>query len=184
MPGESNPRCRPGYPAEGWVVRVNTNWHKICVIGLGNTLMQDDAIGVRTIEAIKARCGFEPRIDLLDGGTAALDLLPVVQHYEKVLFVDAVDAGEPPGAIVIIEGDAIPSFLAAQVSVHHVGLSDLLFAARMAGSLPAEICLIGIQPESVDIGLEMTDIIKKRLDLLLTTVLERLQKWGVEPSQL
>ncbi|HME45852.1 MAG TPA: HyaD/HybD family hydrogenase maturation endopeptidase [Syntrophorhabdales bacterium] len=158
--------------------------NKICVIGLGNILLQDDAIGVRTIEAIKARYGFEPRIDLLDGGTAGLDLLPLIEHYEKVLFVDAVEAGEPPGAIVTIEGDAIPSFMAAQGSIHHVGLSDLLFAAKMAGSLPAEICLIGIQPESVDIGLEMTDIMKKSLDLLLTTVVERLQKWGVEPAQL
>ena len=104
--------------------------NKICVIGLGNTLLQDDAIGVHTIEAIKARYGFEPQIDLLDGGTAGLDLLPLIEHYEKVLFVDAVEAGEPPGAIVTIEGDAIPSFLTAQVSVHHVGLSDLLFAAK------------------------------------------------------
>jgi hydrogenase maturation protease len=101
-----------------------------------------------------------------------------------VLFVDAVDAGEPPGAIVMIEGDATPSFLTGQVSVHHVGLSDPLFAARMASSLPAEICLVGIQPQSVDIGIEMTDIMKKSLDLLLTTVVERLQKWGVKPVQL
>ena len=158
--------------------------NNICVIGLGNTLLQDDAIGVRTIETIKARYGFEPQIDLLDGGAAGLDLLPVIEHYEKVLFVDAVDAGEPPGAIVMIEGDAIPSFLVTQVSVHHVGLSDLLFAARMAGSLPAEICLAGIQPESVDVGLEMTDIIKKSVDLLLTAVTNRLQKWGVERVQL
>jgi hydrogenase maturation protease len=163
---------------------VNTNWHKICVIGLGNTLMQDDGVGVRTIEAIKARCSFEPEIDLLDGGTAGLDLLPVIEHYEKVLFVDAVDAGEPPGAIVIIEGDAIPSFLSKQGSVHHVGLSDLLFAARMAGYLPAEVCLIGIQPECVDIGLEMTEALKKRLDLLVATVMERLQKWGAKPFPL
>jgi hydrogenase maturation protease len=158
--------------------------NKICVIGLGNILLQDDAIGLHVTETIKERYRFEPQIDLLDGGTAGLDLLPLIEHYEKVLFVDAVDAGQPPGAIVMIEGDAIPCFLTTQVSVHHVGLSDLLFAARMAGSLPAEICLIGIQPESVDIGLDMTDIMKKCLDLLLTTVVEQLQKWGVEPGQL
>jgi hydrogenase maturation protease len=158
--------------------------NKICVIGLGNILLQDDAIGLHVTETIKERYRFEPQIELHDGGTAGLDLLPLIEHYEKVLFVDAVDAGQPPGAIVMIEGDAIPSFLTTQVSVHHVGLSDLLFAARMAGSLPAEICLIGIQPESVDIGLEMTDIMKKSLDLLLTTVVEQLQKWGVEPGQL
>jgi len=155
--------------------------NSVGVIGLGNILLQDDAIGLHVIATIKERYRFEPQIDLLDGGTAGLDLLPVIEHYEKVLFVDAVDAGESPGAIVIIEGDAIPSFLTAQASVHHVGLSDLLFAARMAGCLPAEICLIGIQPESVDIGLDMTDILKESLDLLLTTVVERLQKWGVEP---
>ena len=146
--------------------------------------MQDDAIGIHTIEAIQARYAFEPEIDLLDGGTAGLDLLPLIEGYEKVLFVDAVDAGELPGSIVIIEGNAIPSFLAAQVSVHHVGLSDLLFAARMTGFLPAEICLIGIQPESVDIGLEITRTLKQRLNLLVATVVERLQEWGVSPLPL
>jgi len=155
--------------------------NRVCIIGLGNILLQDDAIGLYVTETIRECYRFEPQIDLLDGGTAGLDLLPVIEGYEKVLFVDAVDAGEPPGAIVIIEGDAIPSFLAAQVSVHHVRLSDLLFAARMAGPLPAEICLVGIQPESVDIGVGMTDILKRSLDLLLTTVLERLEEWGVEP---
>jgi hydrogenase maturation protease len=163
---------------------MNTNWCKICVIGLGNTLLQDDGIGVRTMEAIKARYGFEPRIGLLDGGTAGLDLLPVTEHYEKVLFVDAVDAAQPSGAIVMIEGNAIPSFLSTQGSVHHVGLSDLLFAARMADSLPAEVCLIGIQPECVDIGLEITETLKKGLDLLVATVVERLQEWGVSPLPL
>jgi hydrogenase maturation protease len=158
--------------------------NSVCVIGLGNLLLQDDAVGVAAIEAVKAGYTFEPQVDLLDGGASGLDLLPVIEGYEKVLFVDAVDAGEPPGAIVLIEGDAVPSFLASQGSVHHVGLSDLLFAARMTGSLPAEICLIGIQPASVAIGLEMTDMLKERIDLLVTTVVERLQEWGVEPARL
>ena len=177
----------PGYPLAGGAprcrlgLRMNTNWCKTCVIGLGNILLQDDAIGVRTIEAMKAGYGFTPQIDILDGGTAGLDLLPTIEGYERVLFVDAVDAGEAPGSTVIIEGDALPSFLSAQGSVHHVGLADLLFAARMTGLLPAEICLVGIQPGSVDVGLEMTEALKTRLDLLVATVLERLQAWGVKP---
>ena len=158
--------------------------NSLCVIGLGNLLLQDDAVGLRAIEAVRKGYTFEPQVDLLDGGTAGLDLLPVIEGYEKVLFIDAVDAGKPPGAIVLIEGDAVPSYLTAQVSAHHVGLSDLLFAARMAGSLPAEICLIGIQPESVDIGLDMTDTLKKRLDPLLATVVKQLQKWGVGAARL
>ena len=158
--------------------------NRVCVIGLGNMLLRDDAIGLHVTETIKESYRFEPEIDLLDGGTAGLDLLPVIEGYEKVLFVDAVDAGEPPGAIVVIEGDAIPSFLAAQASVHHLGLSDLLFAARMAERLPAEVCLVGIQPESIRMGVGMTAILRRRLRFLVTTVLERLRKWSVEPVQL
>ncbi|HVN24057.1 MAG TPA: HyaD/HybD family hydrogenase maturation endopeptidase [Syntrophorhabdales bacterium] len=156
--------------------------NKICIIGLGNILMQDDGVGVRILEAIRERYRFKPQIDLIDGGTAGLDLLPVIEDYRRVLFVDAVDTGEPPGSIMILEKDSIPSFLTAQVSAHHVGLSDLLFAARMSDTLPAEICLVGIQPGSVDIGLDMTDVLKSRIDALVTTVLKRLQEWGVEAT--
>jgi hydrogenase maturation protease len=154
---------------------------KVCVIGLGNMLMQDDAVGLRVAEALKETCRFEPPIDLVDGGTAGLDLLPLIEGYEMVLFVDAIDAGEPPGTVVTAEGDAVPSVLTA-CSAHHAGLSDLLFAARLSGHLPAHVCLVGIQPESVDIGLCLTETIKKRLDLLSATVLERLQEWGVKMS--
>jgi hydrogenase maturation protease len=154
------------------------------VIGLGNMLLQDDAVGLHVTETIKERYRFEPPIDLIDGGTAGLDLLPVIEGYGKVLFVDAVDAGEAPGTTVIIEGDAIPSFLSSQASVHHVGLSDLLFAARMVDLLPAHLCLVGIQPESIDVGLDMTDTLKRKFDSLLTKVLERLQEWGIEPVRL
>ena len=152
--------------------------NSVCVIGLGNILLRDDAVGVVAAEAIKERYRFDGQVDVLDGGTAGFDLLPVIEGYNRWLFVDAIDAGEPPGTVMIVEGDALPPFLAGQVSVHHVGLSDLLFAARMAGSLPAGVCLAGIQPESVDIGTEMTDTLKTGLDLLAATVLRRLQEWG------
>jgi hydrogenase maturation protease len=159
---------------------MNTNRHKICVIGLGNTLMQDDGVGVITVKAVKERYRFEPQIDLLDGGTAGLDLLPVIEGYQRVLFVDAVDAGEEPGSILIIKGDEIASFMRAQKSAHHVGLADLLYAARISGCLPPEICLVGIQPESIDVGLELTDVLQSRLEMFVTAVLERLRHWDVK----
>jgi hydrogenase maturation protease len=152
----------------------------VCVVGLGNSLLQDDGVGLHAMEAIKAGYEFEPEIDLIDGGTAGLDLLPLIEGYKKVLFIDAADTGRPPGTVVVIEGDAIPSFLTHQRSVHHIGLSDLLFAARMADVLPVEVCLVGVQPESIDLGLELTDSIKNSLDSLIAAVVGRLQSWGVQ----
>lgn len=124
---------------------------------------------------------FEPEIDLIDGGTAGLDLLPIIEGYEKVLFVDAADMGRPPGTVARIEGDAMPSFLTTQGSVHHVGLSDLLFAARMADVLPTEVCLVGVQPQSTDLGLQLTDTLKDSFVLVLGAVMDQLRRWGVQP---
>ena len=121
----------------------------------------------------------EPEIDLIDGGTTGLDLLPVIEGYEKVLFVDAADTGRPPGTVVPIEGNTFPSFLTTQGSVHHVGLSDLLFAARMADVLPPHVCLVGIQPESTDLGLQLTDLLKNSFALALGAFADQLHRCGV-----
>lgn len=150
-----------------------------CVIGLGNAILQDDGVGLHVIAAMRETYRFEPEIDLIDGGTAGLDLLPLIEGYGKILFVDAADTGRPPGTVVIVEDDAIPSFLTTQRSVHHVGLLDLLFAARMADVLPREVCLVGVQPESIDLGLELTNILTSSLDSLLTAVADRLREWSV-----
>ncbi len=163
---------------------MNTNRYEICVIGLGNLLMQDDAVGIRTIEAMEKLYRFQPHIDLIDGGTAGLDLLPVMDLYERVIFVDAVDAGESPGEIVLMEGNELPSFLSAQGSVHHVGLADLLFAAKISDTLPSEIYLVGIQPKSIDIGIELTDVLQDRLEAIIAAVAQRLSTWGVETKPL
>jgi hydrogenase maturation protease len=104
----------------------------------------------------------------------------VIEQHDKVLFVDAVDAGERPGAIVVLEGDTILSFLNTQRSAHHIGLVDLLFAAKLTGSPPAEVCLVGIQPKLIDIGIELTDVLQERLDVFMATVMEQLGKWDAE----
>ncbi len=116
----------------------------------------------------------------MDGGTMGLDLLPIFEGRDKVLIVDAVDFKREPGHIGIIENDDIPSVLNTKLSVHHIGLSDVLFAAKLMDIVPLEICLVGIQPESLDIGLDMTDKISEKLDVLVEMIIKKLKEWGVE----
>ena len=152
---------------------------RTCLIGLGNILMQDDGIGVHAVKEIEERFRFTPEIDIVDGGTLGLSLLPLIEGYSRVLFVDAVEAGLEPGAIVVLEGEQVPALMESQVSVHQAGLADLLYAARMAGVMPAEVCLVGIQPQAVDLGLETTSLLQGKYEALIRTVLARLAKWGI-----
>ena len=153
---------------------------EIAVIGVGNILLKDEGVGARVVNAIKQRYAFSPSVEIIDGGTMGLDLLPVFEGRDKILIVDAVDFGKEPGYIGIIENDNIPSVLNSKLSVHHINLSDVIFASKLMDILPSQICLVGIQPKSLDVGLDMTDEINEKLDVLIETVIEKLKGWDVQ----
>ncbi len=152
----------------------------ILVIGLGNTLLRDEGIGVRAVEALQKNFEFSGDLRLLDGGTLGLDLLPYLEGKEKVLFIDALDLKKEAGTIAILEDEEVPSFLGPHFSFHEVGLADLLFAAKFMGMNPSKITLIGIQPEKIETGLTLSETLSKNLDKLLHAILEKLREWNVE----
>ena len=73
-----------------------------------------------------------------------------------LLIVDAVRAGWPPGTLVRLEGDAIPTALAHKMSMHQSGLQELLAVSAFQGSLPPHVVLCGLEPAVVDWGLELS----------------------------
>ena len=153
----------------------------IAVFGIGNTLLSDDGVGVHVINRLRTECRFPEYVELIDGGTKGLDLLPLFEGRDKVLIVDAANFKKEPGTIDMVEGDKIPAFLVSnKLSVHQIGLPDTLFAARLMDLMPQEICLIGIQPKTMETGTELSDEIKSQLDPLVERVLLKLKDWGVE----
>ncbi|HWR89160.1 MAG TPA: hydrogenase maturation protease, partial [Dissulfurispiraceae bacterium] len=117
-----------------------------------------------------------------DGGTMGLELLPYVEDKEHVIIVDVVKSGNPPGAIVRIEGNDVPVFLSSKISPHQLGLSDLLAVAQITGRMPRHVVLIGIEPERIDTGLDLSGAIQSKIDTLVTMVIEELEAAGIHPS--
>ncbi len=152
----------------------------IAVLGIGNILLRDDGVGVHAIRKLGNEYEFPDSVKLIDGGTKGLDLLPFFEGNDKVLIIDAANFKKEPGTIDTIEGDKIPAFLSSKLSVHQIGLPDMLFAARLMEITPSEMCLIGIQPKSVESGTELSDEITTRFESLLGRVLQKLKDWGVD----
>jgi hydrogenase maturation protease len=153
---------------------------RVIVLGLGNILLSDEGVGVHAVNALRDRYTFYPQVDIIDGGTMGLDLLPLFQSRNRILIIDAVDFGKPAGHVGILEGAAIPSVLNSKLSVHHIGLSDVLFAAKLMRETPLDVCLVGIQPKYLDVGLDMTEDIRVKLDAILDLSLQRLKEWNIE----
>lgn len=153
---------------------------RIAVLGIGNLLLSDDGVGVHVIKKLQEEYEFPDSVELIDGGTKGLDLLPLFEGKDKILIVDAANFRKEPGTIDTVEGDKIPAFLSSKLSVHQIGLPDTLFAAKLMDITPAEMSLIGIQPKSMETGIELSEEIKDRMEQLINKVLEKLNEWGVE----
>lgn len=135
---------------------VTPKTKKVLVMGVGNTLLQDDGIGVHVTESLKASYSTQD-IDILDGGTIGLSLLPEIEDADAVIIIDASEIGERPGSMRIFRNAEIDQQLSGKKrTVHEVAVSDLFSAAAIRGRCPAERALIAIQPGSTDLGLEMT----------------------------
>jgi hydrogenase maturation protease len=152
----------------------------ILVLGLGNILLRDEGLGVRALERLQAEVDLPSRVRALDGGTMGLDLLPYIAGASRLLILDALRMGGAPGSLVRLEDDEIPAALAIKLSVHQVGLQELLAASRFQGTLPARITLLGIEPETIEWGLDFSPPVSAALDALVDAAVRELRAWGVE----
>ena len=154
---------------------------KTAVIGIGNLLYQDEGVGVHVVNNMLVRYGFPPECIIIDGGTKGLELLPTIEEQDAIILVDAVDFGEEPGFIKVIEDQDMKAYLDLKFSVHQIGIPDMLFAMEFKGIKPPKICLIGIQPPPEEFEMEpkLTPLIAGKLDELIELTVERLRAWGV-----
>jgi hydrogenase maturation protease len=152
----------------------------ILVLGLGNILLRDEGLGVRAVERLAAAYDLPGNVEVLDGGTLGLDLLPRLTGMDALLLVDAVKAGGQPGTLVRLEEDAIQAALAVKMSVHQVGLQELLAVSAFQGTRPPRVVLWGMEPAEIDWGLELSRPVTVRLDALSEAVAQELRTWGAD----
>jgi hydrogenase maturation protease len=145
--------------------------------------MRDEGVGVQAVRALEERYALPPALEVVDGGTLGLDLLPYIEGRARVLLVDAVNFRQEPGYIGILENEQIPARFGAKESLHHLGLMDVLAAAKLLDAFPREICLIGIQPLHLDIGLELSKLLQGKMDLLLSRIIAKLEEWHLILTQ-
>lgn len=153
----------------------------ILVLGLGNLVMTDDALGVRVVEALEQRFEFPEQVCLLDGGTLGLDLLPRLEGIDKLLVIDALEMDAEAGTVFRIVGEDVPRAFANKLSVHQMGLQDLLAVAELQGHLPPELVVWGAQSASIEMGTELSNAMFPALDKIVDAVVQELSDWGAVP---
>lgn len=156
---------------------------RVLVLGLGNAVMTDDAFGSRVAEALLARYRFPENIAVIDGGTLGLDLLPRLEEIDRLLIVDALEMGAAPGTVFRLQDDEVPRAFASKLSVHQMGVQDLLAVAELQGHLPPQLVVWGVQSGSIEMGMELTAPVARALEEVVAKIAGELREFGVEPKE-
>jgi len=123
------------------------------ILGIGNTLLSDEGLGIHLLAYLRARHPKLPGVSWVDGGTLSFTLAPLVESHENLIVLDCAQLHQAPGAIQLFQNKAMDAFLGeGKRSVHEVGLLDLLTIAQLQGRLPVNRALLGIQPEHLGWG--------------------------------
>jgi hydrogenase maturation protease len=157
---------------------MSTNDRRTVVIGLGNPLMGDDGLGLVALERLRAEYVLPLDVELVDGGTWGMNLLPTIEDAGRVILIDAIDIATPAGTLVRLERARLPRYLATKISPHQVDLRDVLGLAELRGTLPTDTIAIGLQPERVAFHAGLSDIVRSRLDDVLTLIVRELAARG------
>jgi hydrogenase maturation protease len=149
------------------------------VLGLGNLLNRDEGLGVQALKLLDSQLGEQIEVELLDGGVLGLNLLMIVEECSHLLILDAVNVGKPAGTVVELRKDQIPLYSGVKLSQHQVTFQEVLGLANMRGYLPGFLHLVGIQPEDLSIGLELSPTIEQALPEVVTRARAVLKTWGL-----
>ncbi|MFH1115948.1 MAG: HyaD/HybD family hydrogenase maturation endopeptidase [Pseudomonadota bacterium] len=163
---------------------MTANAETIVVLGVGNILLKDEGVGVRVVEELQSRYDFPDNVRVVDGGTQGLWLMATLQEARRLIVVDAVHGGGPPGTVYRLEKDDLPTGLRAKQSAHDSDLVEALNLCRLLETEPETVVVVGIEPADIQpFGLELTPAVACKVEHLIENVLNELRSLGVEPQK-
>lgn len=141
------------------------------VLGLGNLLLADEGVGVHVAQQLLAAEHIDDLV-VLDVGNAVLDAMPAIAAADRVIVVDAMQGGGPPGTVYRVPiDDCLNAGLIG--SVHGFDIKSVLHL--LGRREPPEIIVIGIEPEVIGWSLELSESVAAVLPDVLTSVRRELR---------
>jgi len=148
---------------------------KIAVIGVGNILMKDEGVGVHSLKKLET-LKVPSNVELYEGGTRILDILPSLEGVDLIIIIDAVKFGKKPGTVNLFEVELSKNGNSKEmVSLHEMDLISSIKFAKQIYDLPEKIIIIGIEPKEVEVGIEMTEEVTEAIPEVIEKVHKTIQ---------
>lgn len=154
----------------------------VAVLGLGNSIRTDDGVGIHAVRMLSIDSRLPRSVQIIEGGTLGLDLLPCLRGLSHLLALDAVDTGASPGTLSRFANGELAR-LPVSKSVHLLGFADLLGSLNLLEDTPGEVVLLGIQPKSTDWGVTLSPVVNAALNDLAEAAITQISNWLSETRE-
>ena len=145
---------------------------RIVVVGVGNILLGDEGLGVRAVEELEKK-GVPKNVQLYDAGTSLHLVMSSFEGFDKMIIVDAVQAGGEPGTIYRFDLEELEKKgekIKFMYSLHEIDVPRTLLLERMVSHLPQEVVFLGMEPERVEPGLELSPKVREKMGELISAI--------------
>lgn len=153
------------------------NSNNITILGIGNTLYSDEGIGVQILPTLEEIFKDDQFVEVFDGSTDGMRLLGPVEDADYLIIIDAINAGKEGGTIITVEGDEVPAYFGVKMSIHQLGFQEVLAAAKMRDRYPKNIVMIGMQPTSLELGVELSKTNQEKVPELIEEIIKQVNHW-------
>jgi hydrogenase maturation protease len=168
-------------PGDAGTSREGGAGPSVAVVGVGNVLTGDDALGPTVVRHLEATYELGEGVTVLDAGTPGADLAAHVAGLDALVVVDTVRAVGAPGTLVTYRGaELLRRPLAPRVNPHAPGLQETLLTLELTGGAPRDVLLVGVVPASVEVGIGMSPPVRRAVPEAIRAVLAELARLGVE----
>ena len=156
---------------------------KTLVLGIGNTLLSDEGIGVHVLEKLRSSTSVNvQKAEIMDGGTLSFTLAGPIENCEQFIVIDAAELKSEPGTVQVFENQDMDNYIinGNKRSVHEVSLADVMSITLLSGNLPKKRALVGIQPLNIDWGEKPTEAVSAAIPVAITEIESLLDRWSHE----
>lgn len=159
---------------------------KILLLGIGNLLFGDEGVGIHFIKYMEQKYRFESenQFDILDGGTLAQMLIPIMAQYDEIIIVDTINApGVQAGEVYFFDFEAVPSGVDWQGSAHEVEMLQTLTMMDMVGDRPKTM-IMGVVPTVIEATkFFLSNGVVNAIETMDRTLVEYLTTLGIQSIQ-
>jgi hydrogenase maturation protease len=144
---------------------------KLTILGVGNELLSDEGIGVHAIKKLQ-KIELPPEVEVIEGGTDGFGLINIITDTDYLIVIDSIKGGSEPGTIYRFNINDAPSCPDVfKTSVHQIGILEVINLSQLIGKTP-ETVVIGIEPENISAGMDLSEKLKEKIPKIIDLVLE------------